>query len=117
MKPMSLAPLDEPAVVAAPARPRGITRRQALAAAVATGVGVGAIRLLGGSMQQIASRQTASGTNWISPLNSESARVMHLLRRTTMGYTATQLEAALSDGFARTVDRLIETKPVEPPAL
>src|SRR5690349_10386435 len=116
-EPMSLAPLDEPAAAPVITRPRGITRRQALAAAVATGVGVGAIRLLGGSMQQIASRQAASGTDWISPLGSESARVMHLLRRTTMGYTATQLEAALSDGFAKTVDRLIETKPVEPPAL
>ena len=114
---MSLAPLDEPAAAPAANRPRGITRRQALAAAVATGVGVGAIRLLGGSMQQIASRQAATGTDWISPLNSESARVMHLLRRTTMGYTTTQLEAALSDGFAKTVDRLIETKPAEPPAL
>src|SRR5207248_4858323 len=47
----------------------------------------------------------------------ESARVMHLLRRATFGYTPAQLESALSDGFTKTVDRLIETKPAEPPAL
>jgi uncharacterized protein (DUF1800 family) len=116
---VSLAPIDETAtpIPTPAARPRGITRRQALAAAVATGVGVGVVRLLGGSMQQIASPHTASSTDWISPLSSESARVMHLLRRTTMGYTPAQLEAALSDGFDKTVDRLVESKPAEPPAL
>ena len=40
---------------------------------------------------------------------------MQLLRRTTFGYTPAHLETALSDGFDRTVDRLIETRPVEPP--
>lgn len=55
--------------------------------------------------------------DWISPLNSESARVMHLLRRTSFGYTPTHLEGALSDGFSRTVDRLIEAPPTEPPPL
>jgi uncharacterized protein (DUF1800 family) len=81
-----------------------------------TGVGVGAIRLLGGSMQQIATPRTAGSSGWISPLASESARVMQLLRRTTLGYTPSQLETALSDGYARTVDRLVETRPAEPPA-
>jgi len=96
---------------------RGITRRQALAAALATGVGVGAVRLLGGSMQKLASPQSASGTGWISPLKYESARVMHLLRRTSFGYSPAQLETALSDGFDKTVDRLIDSKPAEPPPL
>ena len=115
---MSLAPIEEPTVVTASVnKPRGITRRQALAAAVATGVGVGVVRLLGGSMQQIAAPHTASTTDWISPLTSESARVMHLLRRTTMGYTPAQLDSALADGFNKTVDRLIETRPAEPPVL
>ena len=118
MKVVSLAPIEEPSIIPPPTKPRGITRRQALAAAAATGVGVGVVRLLGGSMQQIASPHTAStATDWISPLGSESARVMHLLRRTTMGYTPAQLDAALSDGFSKTVDRLIETKSAEPPAL
>ncbi|MDQ6877083.1 MAG: DUF1800 domain-containing protein [Candidatus Dormibacteraeota bacterium] len=94
---------------------RGMTRRQALAAAVATGVAVGAVRLLGTSLQKLAQPHPTSGTDWISPLGSESARVMHLLRRTTFGYTAGQLEAALSAGFGRTVDRLLDSPPSEPP--
>ena len=113
---VSLAPIEDTAAVPQANRPRGITRRQALAAAVATGVGVGVVRLLGGSMQQISTTHTASASDWISPLNTESARVMHLLRRTSMGYTQSQLESALSDGYAKTVDRLIDTPPAEPPA-
>jgi uncharacterized protein (DUF1800 family) len=110
---MSLAP--NPQEVSAPAVPRRtVTRRQALAAALVTGVGVGAVRLLGGSMQNLAQPHSGSGTDWISPLGSESARVMHLLRRATLGYTPAELETALSDGFNKTVDRLIETKPAEP---
>ena len=113
---MALASTDEQASPVALPR-RGITRRQALAAALATGVGVGAVRLLGGSMQQLATPLAGSATGWISPLKSESARVMHLLRRTAFGYSPTQLETALSDGFDKTVDRLIESKPAEPPPL
>ena len=112
-------PPDRPgsaAATAAPAR-RGLTRRQALAAAAATGVTVGAVRLLGGSMQNLAHSRTASGTDWVSPLGSETARVMHLLRRATFGYTPAQLDAALSAGFSKTVDALIESKPSEPPTL
>ena len=96
---------------------RGLTRRQALAAALAAGVGVGAVRLLGGSMQSIGRPGKGPTMDWISPLGSESARVMQVLRRTTFGYTPAQLESALSDGFKKTVDRLIETKPAEPPML
>jgi uncharacterized protein (DUF1800 family) len=120
---MALAPI--PAGVdtsPAPDPPkRHVTRRQALAAAVATGVGVGAVRLLSGALQNLnhttTTAATASGSDWASPLGSESARVMQLLRRTSLGYTTAQLESALSDGFNRTVDRLIETPPAEPPAL
>ena len=112
---MSVAPANEPLTNTRVAT-RGITRRQALAAAVVTGLGVGAIRLLGGSMQQIAGPRAAGTSGWVSPLASESARVMQLLRRTSLGYTPTQLETALSDGYNRTVDRLVETKPAEPPA-
>src|SRR6266852_275346 len=115
---MSLAPSTEKVDSTSVPIRRGISRRQALAAALATGVGVGAVRLLGGSMQNLASpRAASSATDWISPLGSESARVMQLLRRTSFGYTPAQLESALSAGFDRTVDRLVETKPVEPPAL
>jgi hypothetical protein len=116
---VSLAPIEDatPPVATTVARTRGITRRQALAAAVATGLGVGVVRMLGGSMQQIASPHAGTSTDWISPLGSESARVMHLLRRTTLGYTPAQLEVALSDGFDKTLDRVLESKPAEPPAL
>ena len=114
---MSVAPSQEKVSTADLQVRRGITRRQALATALAAGVGVGAVRLLGGSMQNLAKPKTGSATDWISPLGSESARVMHLLRRTSFGATAAQLESALADGFNRTVDRLIETKPVEPPQL
>ncbi len=115
---VSLAPSTEKVDSTSVQVRRGITRRQALAAALATGVGVGAVRLLGGSMQDLAKRKTSgSATDWVSPLGSESARVMQLLRRTSFGYTQSQLEAALTDGFSKTVDRLIETKPVEPVAL
>ena len=107
----------ESTTASAPVARKGITRRQALAAAVATGVGVGAVRLLGGTMQNIARTHTASGTDWVSPLGRESAQVMQLLRRSTFGYTPAQLDAALSSGYAKTVDQLIETTPQEPPAL
>jgi uncharacterized protein (DUF1800 family) len=113
---MSLDTAPERAGSAA-VRTRGITRRQALAAAVATGIGVGAVRLLGGTMQNLAHTAKTSSIDWNSPLGAESAKVMHLLRRTTFGYTAASLDSALSDGFNKTVDKLIETKPAEPPAL
>src|SRR5712692_2751918 len=107
----------EPLAEAAPPVRKGITRRQALAAAVATGVGVGAVRLLGGTIQNLSHSGAASGTDWVSPLGRESARVMQLLRRTSFGYTQAQLDAALSDGYSKTLDRLLETKPAEPPVL
>src|SRR5216683_7273180 len=81
---------SDPAADAAPPVRKGITRRQALA---------------------------ASGMDWVSPLGRESARVMQLLRRSSFGYTQAQLDAALSDGYSKTVDRLLETKPAEPPVL
>jgi uncharacterized protein (DUF1800 family) len=114
---MSLAPSAEQVSDVSRQTRRGITRRQALGAAVAAGVGVGAVRLLGGSMQELAKPRAGSGTDWISPLGSESARVMQLLRRTSFGYTRAQLESALSDGFNKTVDRLIETTPAHPAPL
>ena len=68
-------------------------------------------------MQHIAAPKTGTTLDWISPLKSESARVMQLLRRTSFGYTPAHLDAALTDGFNKTVDRLIEAAPAEPPAL
>src|SRR5437899_12341029 len=113
---MALASTDEQASGVLLPR-RGVARRQPLAAALATVVGVGAVRLVDGSMQQLATPLAGSATGWISPLKSEAARVMHLLRRAAFGYSPAQLETALSDGFDKTVDRLIESKPAEPPPL
>src|SRR5260370_12876366 len=114
--PMALRAPDPPAETAAPSR-KGFTRRQALAAAVATGVSVGAVRLLGGTIQNITRSSKATGTDWVSPLSRESAQVGQLLRRTTFGYTQAQIDPAPSDGYTKTVDRLLETKPQQPPAL
>ncbi len=113
---MALRAPEPTTETAAPSR-KGFTRRQALAAAVATGVSVGAVRLLGGTIQNITRSSKAAGTDWVSPLSHESAQVAQLLRRTTFGYTQAQLDAAQSDGYAKTVDRLLETKPQEPPTL
>lgn len=114
---MSLAPSPEEIDSTSVQVRRGLTRRQALLAAAAAGVGVGAVRLLGGSMQSLSKTKAGSGTDWVSPLGSESARVMQLLRRTSFGYSPAQLETALADGFNRTVERLVEAQPAEPPPL
>src|ERR1700730_13877751 len=113
---MSVETASKPVDSAVAVARRGITRRQALAAAVATGVSVGAVRILGATMQKLSTSKPASGNDWISPLGSESARITHLLRRTTFGHSDAQLEAALSAGFNKTVDRLLETAPAEPPS-
>ena len=63
----------------------------------------------------IAAPRLAGDVDWISPLTKESAKVTHLLRRTTFGATDAELDRALSEGFARTVERLIESPFVEPP--
>ncbi len=116
---MSIAgPLDEPS----PARFRlPVSRRTVLGAAVAGGAGIAAVRLavyprieelLGG-----ATALTGGRSDWLSPLGSNTAKVAHLLRRTTFGASLDDLEKAASDGYQRTVDRLLETPPAAPPAL
>jgi uncharacterized protein (DUF1800 family) len=118
---MSIAgSLDEPSQPAA--RPRlPVSRRTVLGAAVAGGAGIAALRVLVyPEVEQLLhqTRVTAGGRDdWISPLGSEKARVAHLLRRATFGATLEELERAASDGYSRTIDRLLETKPAAPPAL
>src|SRR5436190_2831609 len=63
----------------------------------------------------IAAPKLAGDVDWISPLAKESAKVTHLLRRATFGATDAELDRALSEGFARTVERLVESPLVEPP--
>jgi uncharacterized protein (DUF1800 family) len=117
---MSIAgPMDQPSEAANEGR-LPISRRTVLGAAVAGGAGLAALRIVvyprveelvrGGAL-------TGGRGDWISPLASEKARVAHLLRRTTFGAGLDDFERAASDGYARTVDRLLETRPAPPPDL
>jgi len=106
-----------------PAKPV-LTRRTVLAAAAAAGAGVAASRLLALANEPAFERVPITGTlgnntglDWVAPLGNEAARVSHLLRRFTFGASAEELEKAQADGYARTVDRLLETKIAEPPVL
>jgi uncharacterized protein (DUF1800 family) len=110
------------ASTAAPANPV-LTRRTVLAAATAAGIGVAASRLLALANEPAFTTVPITGTlankeglDWVSPLSNEGARVAHLLRRATFGATQAELDQAKSDGYAKTVDRLIETPFAEPPA-
>jgi len=120
---VSIADLPADQVAAErPQRRRGLNRRAVLGAAVAGGVGVAAMRLWGGEALQriegaIPGHPALAGRgDWNSPLGSEQARVTQLLRRATLGAGPAELEKAFSDGFGKTVDRLVETKYASPPA-
>ena len=101
-----------------------LTRRTVLAAAAAAGAGVAASRLLALANEPTTGRVPITGTlanstglDWVAPLGNEAARVSHLLRRFTFGASAEELEQAQADGYARSVERLLETKTAEPPVL
>jgi uncharacterized protein (DUF1800 family) len=103
---------------------RGLRRREVLVGAGAAAGGLAITKALG--LYDLSSHQslpgdsqspTATGVDWISPLDKPEAQVGHLLRRATFGATPAQYEQSLKDGFKKTVDRLIETKAAEPPAL
>ena len=97
----------------------GITRRALIGAAVVGGAGVAAVRLLGlnPATAPALGQKISGGTDWISPLGNENARVMQLLRRATFGASPADLERALYDGYQKTVDRLVETPAAKPPVL
>ena len=108
----------------APEKKLTLTRRTVLAAAAAAGAGVAASRLLALANEPTFDRVPVTGTqgnktglDWVTPLGNEAARVSHLLRRFTFGASAEELDKAQSDGYTRTVDRLLETKIAEPPPL
>ena len=96
-----------------------VDRRAVLGAALAGGAGVAVARLVG--LRRVVevdppqntkdAVKNESGLDWASPLGDEATQVAHLLRRTTFGYTPMELELAVSDGYRRTVDRLLETPP------
>jgi len=112
----------DPATAAkAPASPV-LNRRTVLAAATAAGIGVAASRLMALANEPTFTPVPVSGSlankgglDWVSPLDSEPARVAHLLRRATFGATQAELDQSQKDGYTKTVDRLLETKIVEPP--
>src|SRR5213593_4084734 len=110
-------PTTEPEPASAPVgkTPKSsvLRRRDVLAAATAAGVGVAAARLVAWANEPpftpvpvTGTQGNKTGLDWVSPLNTESARVAHLLRRTTFGATQAELEKAQSDGYAKTIDRL-----------
>ncbi|HEX9140695.1 MAG TPA: DUF1800 family protein, partial [Gaiellaceae bacterium] len=109
-------------VGAAPGSTPVLNRRTVLSAAAAAGLGVAAARLIAYANEPAFTPVPLTGTqgnktelDWVSPLTSDGAKVAHLLRRTTFGATDAELEQARSDGYAKTVDRLLETKIAEPP--
>ena len=99
-----------------------ISRRMALGAAAGTGAAAttGLLVGLGGEqvreLESMLAGSRPSRGDWSSPLGSEKARVAHLLRRATFGAGSAELERAVSDGYQRTVDRLLETPAAPPPA-
>jgi uncharacterized protein (DUF1800 family) len=99
---------------------RGLRRRHVLVGAGAVAGGLAITKALGLydlSAPSRAESPTAADINWISPLDKPEAQVAHLLRRATFGATPAEHEQAMKDGFKKTVDRLVETKAAEPPAL
>ncbi|MDQ2951753.1 MAG: DUF1800 domain-containing protein [Chloroflexota bacterium] len=100
-----------------------LNRRTVLAAATAAGIGVAAARLVAYANEPAftpvpisGSLANKGGLDWVSPLDSEPARIAHLLRRATFGASQAELDLAQKDGYSKTVDRLLDTKFAEPPA-
>lgn len=73
------------------------------------------IRTVQAPITGISMPRLAGDLDWVSPLATESAKIAQLLRRTTFSYTDIELDRALSEGYARTVDRLLDTPFAEPP--
>ena len=115
--------MNEPTAKPAP-KARGLKRRHVLVGAGAAAGGLAITRALGlynfGALPSLPGQTqspTAAGVDWISPLDKPEAQVAHLLRRATFGATPMEYDQSVKDGFKKTVDRLIETKAAEPPAL
>ena len=114
--------MNEPAAKPA-TKPRGLRRRHVLVGVGAAAGGLAITKALGlynlpsQSAPGQAQSPTVSGVDWIAPLDKPEAQVAHLLRRATFGATPAEYQQSLKDGFRNTVDRLLETKAAEPPAL
>src|SRR5438093_6826244 len=121
---------DDPGTAKSPKKarkaPLGIRRRHVLIGAGAAAGGLAITRVLGlhhlGDLPTISlpgqtPARTAPTVDWISPLDKPEAQVAQLLRRATFGATPAEYQQSAKDGFKKTVDRLVETKAAEPPAL
>src|ERR1700730_3578874 len=82
--------------------PRRVTRRAVIGGALVVGGAVTALRLLGleRGIPRVKPRAAAAPAapaktvDWTSPLALETARITHLLRRTTFGAGPDELDAA-----------------------
>jgi uncharacterized protein (DUF1800 family) len=92
-----------------------MTRRNALLGAIGAGGAVAGWRLLSEIAPQ-PPKQVARPP-WRMPADPEQARIAQLLRRTTFWITPADLDQARHDGFARTLERLLEAPAAEPPSL
>src|SRR5207244_8584748 len=114
--------MNEPAAKPV-AKKRGLRRRHVLVGVGAAAGGLAITKALGlyNLPSQSAPGQTqsttVSGVDWISPLEKHEATNATLLRSATVAATPAEYEQSLKDGFRNTVDRLLETKAAEPPAL
>src|SRR5579859_4051320 len=122
----------EPAVPGATAKPRParkpaklggkVSRRTVVIAAGAAAGGLAVTRVLGLhklgpdplALVDPTAAPIVNTKDWVSPLDKPEAQVAQLLRRATFGMTKAQYDAAASDGFKKTVDRLIETPAATP---
>ena len=59
----------------------------------------------------------AASTDWVAPFGTEAGKIGHLLRRTTFGPTRAEHERALAEGYAKTLERILETPAAPPIAL
>ncbi|HEV8534874.1 MAG TPA: DUF1800 domain-containing protein [Candidatus Limnocylindria bacterium] len=114
---MNEGPTTEKPAKKARRAPGGLRRRHVLIGATAAAGGLALTRVLGLHNLGELPGQTPTTVDWISPLDRPEAQVAHLLRRATFGTTPAEYQQSVKDGFSKTVDRLIETPAVEPPAL
>ena len=99
-----------------------VSRRTVVLAAGGAAIGLAATRVLGLhkigpdplALVNPTSAPIVNTKDWVSPLDKADAQVAQLLRRATFGMTKAQYDLAVSDGFKKTVDRLIETPAAMP---
>ncbi len=105
--------MQQPQQPQPPSRPRRFSRRTVVVGAGAAAGGLAVSRVLGlhtlgtDPLAQVGA-PAVNTKDWVSPLDRPEAQIAQLLRRATFGMTKAQYDLALSDGFKKTVDTLIE---------